>query len=725
MPNNFTKFDWSRGINVIDQPNMLPDNEIVQARNLFPWGPRGLLSTRPNANYASLLGSTDSAVQGFAYQMGAFTLPMSQGFISLYPTTQWDSNDLSFQSFSFIQDTSASPDVISLGAKGDGTYTAGGLALAFSSGPVFGSWRQGALTQMPICVNYMGKQLWFSSQRTLTSARSESYAALQFIPYSGGSGGYALFSSETLAGTNNSDIRPGGACTYRERLVMWNLKGGYEDCLLFTDNNSMVIGDDALAANSRYVQVGVDGVPIVSCIRVQLDNAVSQATEALLVLKQTGAYLLTSEPNQSWETTEPLGNPRIQVIRFNVDASCISHHTVVQTPYGILWCGVDDVWAFVQGQMPFRLGMKLNPTIRAAALGGYGWRANASYYAGSYRLALPTLPYTAGSTSMLDGYEQYWLELRNGMPPGFQEAAWYGPQVYGTGYWQGALGQESRIEKPGYVYLPTANTYLNSGTKYGIMSAQVDANRSGQDVLASQIPLYARTDNFPLARYISKDYDMGDSMIDKVYTGTELSIQTAHDLMLQVVSDMNTGEDTSLITDILQHNAVNSYVRSLAYAPEGQRPIGPCITIDMFQLAGFLIVAGVNDTFHFREDPGAGNNWRQCAITPGRYSTLAQLMNAIVAEMNTHSQHSRTYTHNAATPRTAVLRITASAGVWDFDTTDTPTMALLALIGFTQTSYTAALYQTAATDVGTAPAYPFDLESAILRTFIIPRRPAV
>ena len=398
---------------------------------------------------------------------------------------------------------------------------------------------------------------------------------------------------------------------------------------------------------------------------------------------------------------------------------------MVQTPYGILWCGTDDVWAFVIGQLPFRIGTKLNPAIRASALGGYGWRANAAFYAGRYMLALPTLAYNVGTSSIYDGFEQYWLELRNGMPPSYGDASWYGPQVYGSGYWQGALGAETRIEKPGYVYLTSMNSYQSSGTKYGIMSAQLDANRSGQDVLASQVPLYQRVDSFPAAALVTKDYDFGDAMIDKVYAGTEVALKTANNLALSVKASMNMDADQNVETDLLFKNAVNSYVTSLAYPNDATRPMGTNVSLEIFQLSGFVIVAGVNDHVHFQE---TGSNSRTVTIAAGVYSNLDALLDAICTGMSSKSHGGYTYTHNQNNvPRTnQYVTITASGGTWRFtDLTDPISLALRTLVGFTQGSYSAATSQTAATEVASSPTYPFDLDSVILRTFTIPRRPAV
>jgi hypothetical protein len=715
MPNNFTKVEWLKGVNLIDAPNMLREGEVQQTRNMVPHGPRGLLSSRSNAAYTRMLASTETGGGGMT--LGANSLPLSMNFIDLTPTQpSTTGNALSWIGFSFVQDATASPLVIALGAHSEGyitfPYTTGVLPTQ-----TYGSWRTGTLTQMPVSVNYLTRQLWFSNTRTV--AGQDANEMFGVIDYNGvANPGYMDFVPGYFAGTNNSGIRPAGACVYRQRLVAWGPKEGYEDCLIFTDNNSFTIGDNVIS-NNRFQRVGSDRVPIVSCIPVMLAAAGTPAQAGLLILKQSGAYLLTGEPNQSDETTYFTGNPEMQIIRFNVDATCLSHHSVVQTPYGIVWCGIDDVWVFQADMVPYRVGTKLNPAIRAAAISGYGWRASAAFYAGLYRLALPV---PAVTPTINDPQNQYWLELRNGMPRNFEEAAWFGPQVYADGTKLSAAAVDTRTSKVPYLYAAGRVTYVSGTIRYGLPLMQMDANRSGQDTFASntQLTIQLRTNNYPTAKLVTQDYDFGDSMTDKVYTGTEIALKTANDLPVSVKASMNGDLDQNTETDLLFKNTANSYITSLAYPNDATRPIGTDVSIEMTQLGGYIITAA-NHHVKFIE---TGSNARTANITQGHYANIVDLVNAICAAMTQHSHNNRTYTQGVVLPYFNGA-ITASAGTWVFDTTDAVSVALTALIGYTQSSYTPAISQTAATLVGVSPAYPFDLDSVILRTFTIPRRPAV
>jgi hypothetical protein len=714
MPNNFTKVGWLRGVNVLDAPNMLRDDEVVQTRNLFPYGPRGILSSRSNSAYVSMLASTQ--VGGGGMSLGANSLPLSLGYVDITPTQPATTGNLDWIGFSFIENTAAGTLKLALGA-----YSQGYITIPYTTGVLptqtYGSWREGAISQMPVSVNYLTYQMWFSNTRTV--AGQDANEMFGTVLYNGNaSPGFVEFVPGTFGGGSNSGIRPAGACVYRQRLVAWGPKEGYEDCLIFTDNNSFTIGDNVLA-NNRFQRIGSDRVPIVSCMPVMLAAAGTPAQAGLLVLKRTGAYLLTGEPNQSDETTYFTGNPEMQIIRFNVDATCISHHSVVQTPYGIVWCGVDDVWVFQADMVPYRIGTKLNPVIRAAAISGYGWRASAAFYAGSYRLSLPV---PASTPTINDPQSQYWLELRNNMPRNFEEAAWFGPQVYGDGTKLGALAVDTRNSKIPYLYTASRVTYLSGTIQYGLPLIQIDANRSGQDTFASdtQLPLILRTNNYPTAKLITKDYDFEDSMTDKVYTGTELALKTANNVAFTVKASMNMDADQNTETDVIIKNAVNSYVTSLAYPNDATRPIGTDIGLEVTQLGGYVIT----DANHHVKFIETGSNARTANIARGHYANIVDLVNAICASMTQHSHNHRTYTQGTPLPYFNGV-ITASAGTWVFDTTDPVSVALTALIGYTQSSYTAAISQVAATTVGVSPAYPFDLDSVILRSFIIPRRPAV
>jgi hypothetical protein len=202
-------------------------------------------------------------------------------------------------------------------------------------------------------------------------------------------------------------------------------------------NNRTVYAQDNFIVWSDSFQPFVVGVnwplgetnPITAIDRVSA-NGVSQAqTDLLLVRTLYSAYLISGQPDE----TSATDGAAPSMAKLPVAAGCISQATSVNTPYGQIWCGPDDVWILAGGSIPQRIGTTIRPAIQRLA-SGYEWTAHACYADGIYRLCLPSPGQEQGPDEPLE--EQYWLDLRNMTGEG--GAVWYGPQVpIPQGVWDG------------------------------------------------------------------------------------------------------------------------------------------------------------------------------------------------------------------------------------------------------------------------------------------------
>lgn len=170
--------------------------------------------------------------------------------------------------------------------------------------------------------------------------------------------------------------------------------------------------------------------PITAIDKVSTSGILQAQTDTLLVRTMTSAYLVSGEPDE----TSAIDNARPSIAKLPVAAGCVSQATSVNTPYGQIWCGQDDVWLLSGGAIPRRIGSKIRPQIQRLAP-GYEWTAHACYADGIYRLALPSAGQEQGPDEPLQ--EQYWLDLRAGVS---QDGAvqWHGPMVHiPQGVWDG------------------------------------------------------------------------------------------------------------------------------------------------------------------------------------------------------------------------------------------------------------------------------------------------
>lgn len=389
MPNSLVKVDFSGGVNLLRDPTDIGDNQAIEIKNFVPVRP-GILSTRPASKISSYLGVYLST----GFPISILPIPFTDGWPDLLFATRDVLNGINTVLY----------------AANEGSTSADA------------STDFGAVTAGKVCfVPFIDKIYIFGGYPSLISGK--------ILSKSGGGG--VVFSDFTFAGAGNSNIIPTVATTYKSgRFIYGNFGPGFEDCILFSDRNQpTAVGDNALAANGRFIRIGTTPNDKIVAIKEITQTSVGSPSQlaALILTANNNAFILTGEPSESGVAFS-LGDLEISKIAY--PCGCASADTFVQTPYGYIWAGSDDVWFFATGQLPVRIGTNIRPALERSPVGlKYKWHA--AYFNGFYRLAI--FGDGQGPDDDAPCKDQFWLDLRNGAPNSPDEAKWYGPQQY---YWR-------------------------------------------------------------------------------------------------------------------------------------------------------------------------------------------------------------------------------------------------------------------------------------------------
>ncbi len=394
------------GVNLLDDPRRIRDDELCYAKNLVPFT-KGMLRKRPANKLASRPQRWGSSVGGAGVPLSIIATPLG---CTAFAIVAMQSSDRI--NFAAVSETGAFSDI--------GSTT---TSFSFTSDDI---------ASLPCMVRFGNSIYCFGGYGSGLSGKV-------FTTDSSTSSGVSA-ATFTFAGTDNT-IYPATACVYRGRMVYANFGPGYENYIVIADPYSpTVIGNNVLSANGRAIAIGSDeGDRIVAVVEISQTSVGSPAESALLILKEHSAYILTGEPN--WSTDTDTSREAIfrnlVISRISYDCGCSAPSTIVRTPYGIFWAGWDDVWFFAQGALPVRVGSKIRPALQSTpAVARKLWQA--TYFGGFYRLAVfapgtgsnTNLDYTVTTTEITLPDHQWWLDLRNGPPQNHETAAWWGPQVY-------------------------------------------------------------------------------------------------------------------------------------------------------------------------------------------------------------------------------------------------------------------------------------------------------
>jgi hypothetical protein len=241
-----------------------------------------------------------------------------------------------------------------------------------------------------------------------------------------------LLEAIAFEGTGNEDFKPKGAAVIRDRMAYWGFDDGAGGrAVLFADRGAPLRIGSAAVASGRFIPVaGISQTGITHCAEINTTAAGSPQQSVVAVWTVDNMWTLLGEPGETGDGLTPDGIiGTLQQNLLTMNAGCVSGATVVQTPYGTLWAGPDDVWFMPFGSLPVRVGTNIRPALLNTPP-NLKWKWHAAYDSDTaqYRLAL------FGPGSGPDEYsacDHHWvLDLSQGPPQGAEDAKWWGPQVY-------------------------------------------------------------------------------------------------------------------------------------------------------------------------------------------------------------------------------------------------------------------------------------------------------
>ena len=420
-------------------------------------------------------------------------------------------------------------------------------------------------------------------------------------------------------------IAPKVLGTYRERVVYANFGAGQENVLVLSDRyqfNVVDVGASVLNIDtgSRDIRLpsssggGIDQITAVH--EISQGGTIAPAQSALLILTERRAFILSGEPLQTTEAGVIRGST--QVVELPVACGCVAAQTVVQTPYGLLWLGVDDVWLFDGASLPRRVGTKIRPRLQAVTA-AFRWDAFAGYEptSGSYRIAIAGLATGNFPANCLD---QWWLDLREGVADAMS-ARWYGIQSYNVAMEVDPTGQppaglycfapDERKEKNQALYaLHQVQKEDGSGITQAIiqMDTQVGYDSALPDGSAgiTAVALDRESYNAIAFALTSKAYDIGDLGIIKTYRNIELGFYASIPWRATLVVLTDNATSGGGGTSILDGSIAGTHEEQMVNigAPNGQAITGRTIQVLLDDIYGVpeggWVVAEYNSTFRFQ-----------------------------------------------------------------------------------------------------------------------------
>jgi hypothetical protein len=594
------------GVNLLDSPSKLRDNELRKAQNLVP-GEDGMLRKRPALGFVSISG------YGSSYVPIAFQGPVgnSGSFVALL----WQ-KDLEFL------------DLVVL----DG---AGGSEASNIISPI-------TTTPKATIFNFGLAQYIFSNTPGAEFRKKLVETTITDFVF---------------AGTGNETLYPAVASRYRSRVAFGNFGAGYERYIVMTDNNTIdVVGDSALT--SRGFFVGDDGDKIVAIHEIATTG--DKLRPSLLVLLEHSAFVITGQPNQTTDSSSFFGD--MEIARLPYNSGCASANTVAVTPYGTIWAGPDNVWMFRVGQGIIPVGAKIRPALESTpAVLRYRWVG--AYFDGFYRLAVFSPGQGPDEIAQLG--EQWWLDLEDDskVPSGDTAAAWYGPQVFNLitddvyepspdlGVPDPIVGtlmfaQDTRPGSAPNLYgldrgwATGGVLFISSyGTQSGDRDISYDSSININEVIGTEILMDLQTKkygldkkNAPLLKVFRKGEVVGMPMQESRIT-FEGTVGPYVDTIHKYVNPFGFTTDV----DQLDEETLAEKIQTFAFWPDpATRKSGADVSFRVYDTAGIVVSEGYNDEFALQE---LGSPAEVVRLTPGLYTDVKAFLDHLVTMMGGYSHN--------------------------------------------------------------------------------------
>lgn len=428
------KLPLAGSVDLFGKPFTIADDKLRQLRNLIHDN-EGNLIRRGCLDYFRDLANVDPSSPGTTAIVGTTSRPLWMEFSS---------------AAGLLLFASSNGSQFDLGISVDGAALGGLYAAQL-------------LTTVP---NVLPAVVGFAGSAYVFWGPNPFGACLVLAPGTLESLGVAEYSS--FEGTGNATVAPHLATEVNGRAWYGNFGNGddLESSVLVSDRyEPLVIGDDALS-NRQFIVGGGDGDQLTAIHPVMTQAAGSPASTLVLLFKTNSLFIAQGEPT---ETDDPDYFGTLAISRVPSNCGCIAKGTIADTPWGTIWCGVDDVWFLPFGSVPIPIGKAIRPILKAQPP-GERFRCHAVYHDGFYRLALFSAGQGPGTLDPLG--EQWWLALRDGPPSSWQEARWNGPMVFNVA---SALASAREVDgtAQGTYYMATDPRAGGDRALYGIHQGKV------------------------------------------------------------------------------------------------------------------------------------------------------------------------------------------------------------------------------------------------------------
>jgi hypothetical protein len=486
---------------------------------------------------------------------------------------------------------------------------------------------------------------------------------------------FATFDNTTPTFTDNAggvEVAPKVLGVYKNRMVYANFDTNRRKAtLVFSDpNNYTYVGTGAtqivdLDADTRTLDIKEMAGDEIVAVKSFMQSAVGTPSQlALLILGRHSAFIMTGDPGLTTDA-DPTGTA--EVLKIQIPCGCVGPATLVETPYGLVWTGPDDVWAFDVGQLPRRIGSKIRPVIEDANAAEYGWLWHAIYDSetGSYQLAVTTNQSTASTHKVCS--EQWWVDLRDGVPRSWVEARWYGPQVpkiaaYRStapvegSYLMTSLRWSDNNPRP-YAVLAAfnatdfaANAY-NASLVFAEMNVQegYDSALTSLDETPSDNPPTVAIGNEITWEVITKTYPMTEGLVGGTFMGVEFLGWTQKSSRISCEAIIDGGRikratgismDQTWFDDLIDLEDETHEFQALAINPDaGYSMNGKLVQLRIYSTAGYCIPenGAMNGITLVYDNTGypllSGTIFN--TIGAGFFSDLKAFLDNLIARLNT------------------------------------------------------------------------------------------
>lgn len=600
-----------RGVNLLTDPIRLGMDEAVRLKNLYPTM-AGKLAKRKGPAYKTWIPDTAFGFDPEDLVPTNFNIP--QYVVDGIITTLFDSS------------TGLGWCVLSPNGHGS-SYSAFSWASTGTRRPCITSFGDTTLIGLSQVVTDPA----FATGSLLVATRQESTGYAVFTDGAG-----LLYTPTTLApapggckfmdSTTGKIYSPSIITVWRGRVVYGGFDAPYENVLVFSDDAQPFIIEETTGPagnasilyfdnNSRTMEVpGLKGSRITAIIEVSSSAADSLLQPALMVMSESSAYVMTGDVTQTTETASY--PPPYTWSKIQYECGCVSQHTVCRTPSGLLWASWNDVWAMDFGGVPRRVGTKIRPALmQGQAEHRHLWHAVYDHSTGSYRLAVASQEQDQGLTRPLP--DQWWLDVRNGVPENGADAMWFGPQQYRVACEVNVAGVAGTymmrsIERAGedtMVLAPYMVNHNDSPTSLRSLAfAAMDA-QTGYDTAKPRYKpsdgsdldnAYEELDNDISVEILTPQFDFGDLPTNKVYEGLELGVW-ANDILAmgvevfvdggrQVDDEFITIPQTGFVLDVDaldDTRETHEYQGVTIHPDQDQRFTGKTFQLRIYDLPGF------------------------------------------------------------------------------------------------------------------------------------------